>query len=113
MEEVTEEVKVLNSIYITRLTELMAKEDNEVKAPSLTREGIESKIREVSYTNLPSGKSIICEIILKNGYSVRGEASCVSKANFNQEKGNSIALENAVSKIWQLEGYLLQEKHPC
>ena len=81
-----------------------------LNAPRLTPEDIKKKIVDVTYTNLPSGKSVICEIILENGFSVRGESSCVSKDNFDQEIGNEIAYDNALEKIWQIEGYLLQEK---
>lgn len=71
---------------------------------------ISSKIKDVTYTNLPSGKSIVCEITLQNGFTVRGEASVVSKENFVQEVGNEIAYKNAYNQIWMLEGYLLQEE---
>jgi hypothetical protein len=36
--------------------------------------------------------------------------SLVSKENFDVEIGEKIAYENARNKIWELEGYLLQEK---
>ena len=45
-----------------------------------------------------------------NGFSVRGESACVSKANFNEEIGRKISYEDARNKVWMLEGYLLQEK---
>jgi hypothetical protein len=78
-------------------------------APRLTPEAIESKIESATYTILPSGKVMVCELMLTNGYSVRGEAATVSKANFDEEVGRIISLKNAKDKIWQLEGYLLQE----
>lgn len=81
-------------------------------APRLTPADIDAVIKDVTYTNLPSGKCVVCEITLKNGYTVRGESACVSPANFDQEIGNKISFENARDKIWQLEGYLLQEKYP-
>jgi hypothetical protein len=82
-------------------------------APRLSPRDINNKIKNATYTNLPSGKCVICELTLENGYTVRGESACVSKDNFNQEIGNEIAYKNARDKIWQLEGYLLQEKYPC
>ncbi len=94
----------------------MSEQDIEAKirsknfsAPRLTPEEISSKIIGVSYTTLPSGKTMICELTLMNGYTVRGEASTVSKANFDDEIGREISFEKARDKIWQLEGYLLQE----
>lgn len=80
-----------------------------LNAPRLTPSDIDSAIYTVSYTTLPSGKVMVCEIILRNGYSVRGEAATVSKENFDEEIGKEISFKNAREKIWQLEGYLLQE----
>jgi len=81
-------------------------------APRLTPSDIDSVIRNKTFTKLPSGKAMICELTLKNGFTVRGESACVRPENFDQEIGEKISLENARQKIWQLEGYLLQEKHP-
>jgi hypothetical protein len=80
-----------------------------LNAPRLSPADIDAKIKEVTYTTLPSGKVMVCEITLQNGFSVRGEASTVSKKNFNTEIGQEISFKNAREKIWQLEGYLLQE----
>lgn len=77
---------------------------------TVTLQGILDLIDSESYTTLPSGKVLVCELILKNGFSVRGEASVVDKANFNLDIGKNISRKNAIDKIWQLEGYLLQEK---
>jgi len=79
-------------------------------APRITPEAIDSVITGSTYTVLPSGKCMICELTLKNGYTVTGEASVVSKENFNEEIGRKVSYEKARDKIWQLEGYILQEK---
>lgn len=79
-------------------------------APRLSPEQINSVIVSKTFTTLPSGKTMICELILRNGFSVRGEASVVSKENFNQEVGEKISFQDARDKIWQLEGYLLQQR---
>ena len=76
----------------------------------VTLENIIAKIVGETYTKLPSGKVMICELILENGFSVRGEAAVVDLANFDETIGQRISKEDAVRKIWQLEGYLLQEQ---
>lgn len=76
----------------------------------VTKELIESKIQSKSFTKLPSGKVLVCELILTNGFSVRGEAAVVDPLNYVQEVGEKIAYENAFASIWQLEGYLMQEE---
>ena len=51
-----------------------------------------------------------CVLTLENGFTVTGESACASPENFNAEIGRKIARENAVNKIWMLEGYLLKQK---
>lgn len=79
-------------------------------APRITETHVKNKIADVTYTNLPSGKVMVCEITLINGFTVRGEASVVSVANFSESIGREISYKNAINKIWELEGYLLQER---
>lgn len=81
-----------------------------LNAPRLTPESIDAVIVGETFTVLPSGKVMVCEITLDNGFTVRGEAAVVSKTNFNQEIGERISYKNAREKIWELEGYLLQSK---
>jgi hypothetical protein len=52
----------------------------------------------------------ICVLVLKNGFTVTGESACASPENFDRELGLKIARQNAVNKIWALEGYLLKQK---
>lgn len=75
----------------------------------LTQNDIDAKIKDVKFTILEDGRTTICNLYLENGFTVRGESSCVSKDNFNKDIGEQIALENAKNKVWELEGYLLAE----
>lgn len=52
----------------------------------------------------------VCVLVLKNGFTVTGESACVSPENFNEARGRKIARQNAVEKIWMLEGYLLNDR---
>lgn len=52
----------------------------------------------------------ICNLTLKNGYSVRGESACVDPLGFDVAIGEKIAYDNAVKKLWPLFGFLLAEK---
>ena len=79
-------------------------------APRLTPADIHAVIVGETYTVLPSGKCLVCELTLRNGFTVRGESSAVSRANFDREIGEKISRQRAVDQIWPLEGYLLQER---
>ncbi|QIU92133.1 Gp49 family protein [Yokenella regensburgei] len=51
-----------------------------------------------------------CVLVLRNGFTVTGESACASPENFDAEVGMKIARQNAVNKIWLLEGYLLKQR---
>lgn len=51
-----------------------------------------------------------CVLVLENGFTVTGESACVSPENFDAQIGREIARENAINKIWMLEGYLLKQQ---
>ena len=76
----------------------------------ITPKHIESVIDTINYLIVPHTCMTFCVIKLVNGFMVTGESSCVDPANFNEEIGQNISLENATSKIWQLEGYLLKQR---
>jgi hypothetical protein len=81
----------------------------------VTKEDIQAKIAGVEYFIMPDGRTTIAHVTLRNGFTVRGESACVNAVNFNKELGEQYAMEKAVDKIWELEGYLLAEqlnKHP-
>jgi hypothetical protein len=59
---------------------------------------------------LPDSTTTVCQITLKNGYTLVGTSACVDPANFNQAIGEKIAYDNAFEKLWDLEGYLLKER---
>lgn len=80
-------------------------------APRLTPELIQAVIKDEIYTRLPDSNTTVCQLTLQNGYKVLGvNMGSVDPANYNEEIGCEYAYKDAVSKIWQLEGYLLAER---
>lgn len=79
-------------------------------APRVTTQRIQDVIIKEEYHNFEGTTVTICLLTLENGYNVTGESACASVENFNIEVGKRIAKENAESKIWSLEGYLLKDK---
>ena len=105
--------------------------DKKLTAPRVTPERIKDVIDDVQYftagdgaygyqtrdelvdvATYPEALNLLtfCVITLKNGFTVTGESACASPENFNEEIGQKIAYDNAVNKIWPLEGYLLKEQ---
>ncbi|WP_186187884.1 Gp49 family protein [Burkholderia gladioli] len=65
----------------------------------------------VSWYSPPSFDLLtFCVLVLRNGFTVTGESACASPENFDAEIGRKIARQNAVAKIWPLEGYLLKQR---
>ena len=54
------------------------------------------------------GKQHVVSYKLPNGFAVIGVGSCVDPANFDVEFGRKYAREQVENKLWELEGYVLQ-----
>ncbi len=80
-----------------------------VTAPRVTEEHIKSVIAKKEFFRLTDVLTV-CVLTLLNGFSVRGESACASPENYRQELGEKYALEDAIRKIWPLEGYLLKQR---
>ena len=76
-------------------------------APTVTLDSIHAKIRDTKFVN--EGVLTIALLTLENGYTVTGQSACADPANFDEELGKKIAVDDAVKKVWPLEGYLLRE----
>lgn len=79
-----------------------------IKAPAGVR--IKSEYVEGERILAPLDLLTICVLVLRNGFTVTGESACASPENFDAEIGRKIARDNAVQKIWLLEGYLLKQR---
>jgi len=78
--------------------------------PTVTMDLIKSKIVKEQFHVFDGTQLTVCVLTLENGFNVTGESACVSPENFNKEIGEKIARDNAIDKIWTLEGYLLKEQ---
>ena len=76
----------------------------------VTLDGIKAKIKGETYLVLPNGRTTVCQLTLENGYTVEGYSACVDPVEFDLNLGRKYAFQDAVAKIWVLEGYLLAEK---
>lgn len=77
---------------------------------TVTKEHIESRIKHVSYHVIEGTTTTVCNITVENGFSVTGTSSCVDPMYFSKKAGEQYAYDEAFSKLWELEGYLLKEK---
>jgi hypothetical protein len=47
---------------------------------------------------------------MKNGFTLVGKSAPASPENFDREKGQRFAYEDAIKQLWPLEGYALRER---
>jgi hypothetical protein len=81
-----------------------------LNAPRLTPLDIHGVVEKVMFMRPEDTTLTICVLTLKNGTHVVGESACISPENFSDEIGRKVSFQNAIDKIWALEGYLLKEK---
>ena len=81
-----------------------------LNAPRLTPAHINAVIADEQYHVFGGTCLTVCCLVLQNGFTVTGESACASPENFDAELGRTIARDNARSKIWALEGYLLKQR---
>lgn len=81
-----------------------------LNAPRLNPAHIDAQILAEQFYVFPGTTLTVCALTLQNGFHVVGESAAASPENFDQEIGRKISRDNARSKIWALEGYLLRSK---
>lgn len=72
----------------------------------IDRSYLTGRIAETAYSH-PHPRMTLCLLTMANGCIVTGESFCLSEANFSAEIGRDVAYDNAVNKLWELEGYAL------
>lgn len=79
------------------------------KTPNrVTLDSIKDKVDSVEYINPSTAPHFTLALVkLKNGYIVVGNSAPADPANYNKEKGEQFAYEDAIRSVWPLEGYLL------
>ncbi len=79
-------------------------------APRVTPDQVNAEIVGEAYTVLPNGRTTVCQLTLRNGFTVEGISAAVSIENFDAEIGNKVARQNAVGKVWELLGFRLRDE---
>ena len=76
----------------------------------ISEDHIQSVISATDYIVMSDGRTTVCHLTLRNGFTVLGSSACVSVENFNRGTGQELALKDATEKVRVLEGYLLHQK---
>lgn len=86
-------------------------EDKNEDAPLITLE----RVKEIMNNSKITVQTVFdkCTIVacqLPNGFVIVESSACVSPENYNEDKGIDICLDKIADKIWELEGYKLQNE---
>ncbi|MCR9276244.1 MULTISPECIES: Gp49 family protein [unclassified Mameliella] len=75
----------------------------------LTKAHLESLVVQKTFTR-PTPTMTICVITVPGNAQVAGESNVIDPANFDAAIGEKMAYEDAIEKLWQLEGYAIKRQ---
>lgn len=76
----------------------------------LSPQWIENQILTEEYL-IRGGRFMVCIIYTRGGYYVTGESAPINPAEFTEELGRKYSREEAVDKIWRIEGMIARKQH--
>lgn len=76
----------------------------------LNPEAVKALIASTTYMRTPSGKTIICEIMLTSGYSCIGTGRVIDLDNDNEVRGKEAAHAHAMEEVWSYAAVVMQER---
>lgn len=83
----------------------------ENKPTTVTEEWVHEIMENSEYmVDTVFDKCTIVSCRLPNGFVIVESSACVDPKNYNEEMGSNICLDKIEAKIWELEGYRLQEE---
>ena len=86
-------------------------EEPKAEVPTVTEEMIDSLLENSAFDiKTIFNKCTIVSCKLPNGFVIVESSACVSPENYDEKVGVNICLEKIKSKLWELEGYRLQNE---
>ena len=88
----------------------MNQSNESIKRTSVTTTDMQQKTKLVEYYVVSQTTTTLCFMHLHCGFLIIGKSACVDPAKFNVALGEKYAYEDAINKMWELEGYLLSNE---
>lgn len=76
----------------------------------LSPQWVENQILSEEYITRGE-RFMVCILYTKGGYYVTGESAPINPAEFSEELGQKYSREEAVDKIWRIEGTIARKEH--
>ena len=78
---------------------------------TITKEQIDAIVEASEfYVSTVGEKTTVVCAILPNGFEITESSACVDPANYDLGTGVKICKERIINRVWQLEGYRLQNE---
>ena len=76
----------------------------------MTLQALKDRVVDIQYRRpVQAPHATVCEILLDNGYFLVGVSAPADPANFNEALGQQYAYEDAMRKLWPIQGFMLVE----
>lgn len=75
----------------------------------LSVDDVKAMIQSTTYTRTPSGKAIVCEIVLDTGGVCLGVARVIDLENYNEQLGKEAACQKALAEVFEYAAVQMQE----
>lgn len=76
----------------------------------LTKDDLKALVVKEYYHRIPDSTVTVCALTLKNGFVVVGDSACIDPRKFDEEIGRQVAFDDAIEKVWELEGYCMKSE---
>ena len=82
-----------------------------MKKNTLTKEYVDKIVHSSKFTySTQFGKETVVTMQLPNGFVLTESSACVDPANYDEKLGYEICIRKLTERVWELEGYLLQNE---
>lgn len=83
-----------------------------MKYEKVTIDELKSLVAREEYYRFPDSTQTVCCLYLHNGFTVLGNSACLNLEDYDQTIGRQVAYDDAIDKMWQLQGYLRMASNP-
>ena len=85
------------------------KQKEDYENPVVTPKHVDQVIDKVAFSHFKGTTMTACCLTLKNGFTVLGKSNPLHLKGFSKKKGEEAAFQDAASKVYELEGYLIKQ----
>lgn len=81
------------------------------KYPVISPEAVDAMIDRADYHHVEGTGTMVCTLILKNGFTVTDIAACVDVRNFKEEMAKKISYSKARDRVFHFLAFAYCDEH--